>query len=90
MVEATITKSQVVLDKGALYLLATAEHADEMVNIKAKFFWEELDKRAFIKDLQEKIAEAFDIPAYYVDVKGPYILAKMEIAANKALVMGAV
>lgn len=90
MIEATITKSQVVLDRGVLWLLAVAEHGDDVINIKSKFYWEEMDKRGFIKDLQEKIAEAFDTPAYHVDVKGPYILAKMEQAATRALLMGVV
>jgi hypothetical protein len=79
MLEARMSKVAILQDQKTqgTVLLAVAEYYDEMVNIKAPYDWETLDKDWFCSELKDKIAAAFDLPAYRVDIQEKRLLDKM-------------
>lgn len=79
MLEATIIKCSVLQDQksGSTVVMGVAQYGDDMINFKAAYNWETMDKDGFIEDLREQIALGFDLPVYRVDVKARKLLDKM-------------
>ena len=85
MVEVHITHACVVQDEVTkdTVLMGVAERHDDVVNFKASFVWEELDKDLFIQELRETLAKEFDCPTYHVDLPREQIFKRMEYFARQ-------
>lgn len=79
MLEARVIKAAVLQDEktGGTVLMGVAAYCDDQINFKVAYDWETLDREGFIKDLREKLAEDFDVPVYWVDVRESNLLDKM-------------
>ena len=60
-------------------LVGVVDYADEAMNFKVPYDWEEIaeDTKAFSLALRDKIAETFDLPLYHVDMQGDSFIEKM-------------
>lgn len=87
MIEAQITKAVVKYDKGQLYLLGVAQYDDTMVNFKIRYNATNIDDETK-EELRQNLAEAFDIPAYRVDLKWELLEKKMRLGLFEAHLKG--
>jgi len=79
MLEASIIKCSILQDQktNGTVVMGVAQYGEDMINFKAAYDWETLDKDGFIEDLRQQIAEGFDLPVYRVDVRSKMLLDKM-------------
>jgi len=83
MLEATMTKVGVQPEGGDTVLYVKFERFGDEVGVRAPFDWSIIDRQAFLADLKEQVAKAFDIPTYYVDIDEHKLWQRMESWTHK-------
>lgn len=77
MLEARLSRMAVMPEKGALFFCGVAEYGEEMLNVKVKFDFENMDHKLFLEELRDTIAREFQIPVYHVVMNNDVVLGKM-------------
>lgn len=83
MLEATMTKCVVQPVNGDTVLFAKFERFGDEVGIRAAFDWTIMDRQAFLSDLKEQVAKAFDVPVRYIDIDENRLWNRMETWTDK-------
>ncbi len=92
MIEARLVKTRILGDGiGGTLLVGVAEYEDEALNFKVPYEWEEVNEspEAFSLAIRDKIAEEFDIPINYVDMRDDNFIKEMRTfdMMNKGIIV---
>jgi hypothetical protein len=91
MVEAYLTRAVIVHEpKAGLVLTGVYEMADDCVNFRIPFDWNEVedDHEEFFNALRESIAEKFECALKFIDVPREKLLKRMAYYAKQANIGG--
>ena len=83
MLEVQMGKIAIQPEKGNTVLYAQFEGYGDKIGVRVPFDWTILDRKLFIEDLKNTVAEEMDIPVYYIDIDETRLFKRMESWTEK-------